>query len=408
MRPDDSDCRRSPLSSLRTRVLVAACVLLLGVPAAAAETDADRLERLRAEIAEIRQRLENDGARLGTAREKRFELERTIREATEQQVTFERRIAHKTARIDELRALKTDTERQLEHARDRALDNAAARYALGFQPKLKVLLHQEDARKLSRHLAYYDYVIGTYRADAERTAARIETLAHTEAALKLETNKLRRLRHDTVQHLESLKSLRAEHAALAASIAKRMGDDETRMTALVADEAELLGLLERLATSPPAPRPAPRPVPEPQAAAAGERPAATAFDTLKGHLEWPAGGRVLKAPGKAMRDGGARWAGVLIETPAGTEVRAVAQGQVVFADWFRNLGQLVIVDHGGGYMSLYGNNAELYRQAGDAVEAGEVIATVGNGEGELPQGLYFELRSGGNPLDPRRWCVARR
>lgn len=405
MRPDAGHDRRTYRLSFRSCLSALGAALVIAfAPGAIAEDDAARLERLRAEMGTLRERLDTDRERLGAARERAFEIEKTMRDATSRQAGLEQRIAQKSDRIAELRALRDATSRQLGHARERALENAAARYALGFQPKLKVLLHQEDARKLSRHLAYYDYVIGTYRADAERTAARVETLARTEAALKLETNTLRRLRHETARHLESLERLRTEHESLAAAIARRMEDDSARFEQLEVDAERLAALLEELsvAAAPSAPD---EPPPDPSGAAPAEAPP---FDSLKGQLEWPAGGRVLKAPGLAMRDGGARWAGVLIETPSGTEVRAVAAGTVVFADWFRNLGQLVIVDHGNGYMSLYGNNAALYRQAGDPVAAGEVIASVGEGAGDLPQGLYFELRAGGDPLDPRRWCVARR
>ena len=128
------------------------------------------------------------------------------------------------------------------------------------------------------------------------------------------------------------------------------------------------------------------------------------FEGLKGELDWPTTGRIAMAPGSTMRDGGAKWSGVIIESPPGSEVTAIASGRVAFADWFRNLGLLVIVDHGDGYMSLYGHNETLYADVGDAVEAGQVVATVGDTGGRVTSGLYFEIRQDGTPQDPRLWC----
>ena len=105
-----------------------------------------------------------------------------------------------------------------------------------------------------------------------------------------------------------------------------------------------------------------------------------------------------------MRAGGAKWSGVIIESEPGSEVVAVADGQVAFADWFRNLGLLVIIDHGDGYMSLYGHNQELYKENGELVVAGEIVATVGDTGGRRSTGLYFEIRQNGMPQDPRQWC----
>ena len=358
----------------------------------AAEPDAERLDQLRVELAALRETLEADNARLSEARERSFELERSLADASTRRDELETRIKQKSTRVEVLQAARETAESHLSRHRAQLLDNAASRYVLSFQPKLKVLLHQEDARVLSRNLAYYDYVIGAFRRDTVRAAEQVQTLDRTKAALKLETNKLRRLRHEAEHQIEALKNLRAERASLVAAITRRMRDGTARVEEMERDEARLAELLSGLAQQTPLPT-QPKPV---------------AFRELEGRLAWPADGRVTKAPGMALRDGGARWAGVLIDTPKDADVRAIAAGRVVFADWFRNLGKLVIIDHGGGYMSLYGNNAALHRAAGDIVTAGDTIASVGSGEGDLPAGLYFELRAAGEPLDPRRWCVARR
>jgi len=124
-------------------------------------------------------------------------------------------------------------------------------------------------------------------------------------------------------------------------------------------------------------------------------------------LTWPVAGRLAGDYGQPRGAGPARWTGVLLETPAGTPVRAVYHGRVAFADWLQGLGLLVIVDHGGGYMSLYGHNAALLKEPGDWVEPGEAIAEVGDTGGQARSGLYFEIRSNGEPVNPHPWIGKR-
>jgi len=115
-------------------------------------------------------------------------------------------------------------------------------------------------------------------------------------------------------------------------------------------------------------------------------------------------GQLLSAFGTLRKGGRLRSHGVTIGATAGTDVRAVSIGKVVFADWFRNLGLLLIIDHGDGYMSLYGHNEALLKKPGDVVTAGEVIGRVGNTGGLDDNALYFEIRHNGDPQDPVKWC----
>ena len=131
------------------------------------------------------------------------------------------------------------------------------------------------------------------------------------------------------------------------------------------------------------------------------------FSRLKGKLAWPVQGRVAGDFGQPRGAGPVKWNGVLLEAPAGTPVRAVYHGRVAFADWLQGLGLLVIVDHGGGYMSLYGHNEALLKESGDWVEPGESIAQVGDTGGQARPGLYFEIRLNGEPVNPNPWIAKR-
>jgi septal ring factor EnvC (AmiA/AmiB activator) len=131
------------------------------------------------------------------------------------------------------------------------------------------------------------------------------------------------------------------------------------------------------------------------------------FVRLKGKLAWPIQGKITGNYGQLRGDGPVRWNGVLLEAAAGTPVRAVYHGRVAFADWLPGLGLLIIVDHGGGYMSLYGHNEALLKESGDWVEPGESIAQVGDTGGQSRPALYFEIRQNGEPVNPHPW-IARR
>ncbi len=127
------------------------------------------------------------------------------------------------------------------------------------------------------------------------------------------------------------------------------------------------------------------------------------FARMKGSLKLPAKGELLSRFGATRSGGGPAWKGLFIQTPNGAEVHAVAPGRVVFAEWLRGFGNLLIIDHGDQYLSVYGNNEALLKQPGDVVQTGDLVATAGNSGGNPETGLYFELRYQGKPFDPIGW-----
>ena len=130
------------------------------------------------------------------------------------------------------------------------------------------------------------------------------------------------------------------------------------------------------------------------------------FAELKGKLAWPVKGKLRKLYGRHKPLSNLRWQGIVIEAPIGRQIRAVSHGRVAFADWLRGLGNLIIIDHGNSYLSLYGHNESLFKSAGEWVESGDVIASIGNSGGQKANGLYFEIRKKGKPQNPTGWCKA--
>lgn len=267
-----------------------------------------------------------------------------------------------------------------------------AAYEIGNQAYLKVLLNQEDPAEIDRMLNYYDYF---------NVARAKQVMTYNQTIVELQ--EISTALNAQLQQLEdNRQSLRTEEDALT-----RAQDQRRRTLALLVDEIQSAGneisrletdrsrleqLLDRLTESL-------ANIPTPGNA--------LPFSSMRGKLTLPAYGTITHGFGQRRNDGKLRWNGVFIDAPLGQTVHAVHYGRVVFSDWLRGFGLLLIISHGEGYMSLYGHNQTLYRETGDWVSAGDVIATVGDSGGQDKTGLYFEIRTAGKPSNPQQWCVAR-
>jgi septal ring factor EnvC (AmiA/AmiB activator) len=279
-------------------------------------------------------------------------------------------------------------------------------YEQGGPDALRLLLEGRDPADAARNLEYYAYI----------QRARLEVIAK----LRAESAELARLETDARARREALaaneqeqtaqaKRLGKERAGRAALVAKLSGDiarGRREIGKLKRDEARLTKLVEQIAKTlaakpaPPASR-AGRPVDR----VADASVAAQAFATLKGRLHFPVRGELENRYGGPREEGGTTWKGLFIRSATGETVHAIADGRVVYADWLRGFGNLLILDHGAGYMSLYAYNEGLLRQVGERVRAGDPVAQVGATGSSPESGLYFELRRDGAPFDPMTWIA---
>ena len=215
----------------------------------------------------------------------------------------------------------------------------------------------------------------------------LRTLEAEEAA---EKKRLEREKHARAQVLET--------------VSTEIAQQRRQISTLRRDEQRLTRLIERLAKEATKRRPrsaiANRALPDP-------RLTDSAFGRLKGRLRLPVIGELANRFGSPKEDTGLSWKGLFITAPSGREVKSIAPGRVVYADWLRGFGNLMILDHGDGYMSLYGNNEALLKQVGEEIRTGDTIAAVGNSGGNPDSGLYFELRYQGRPFDPLPWVTLR-
>ncbi|HTY02354.1 MAG TPA: peptidoglycan DD-metalloendopeptidase family protein [Rhodocyclaceae bacterium] len=203
------------------------------------------------------------------------------------------------------------------------------------------------------------------------------------------------------------------HKVLLAQTSERIKAQRQEIGALQRDEKRLGRLIEGLAritkhaAKPKAGRSAPGPAPAQNERTPDPSQAGGAFAALRGKLHLPVRGEIASRFGKPRPEGGTTWKGLFIRAPEGSEVKAVAGGEVVFADWLRGFGNLLVIDHGDAFLSVYGNNQSLLKETGQQVTPGEVVATVGNTGGSPESGLYFELRHQGQAFDPIRWVSLR-
>lgn len=345
------------------------------------------LAELRAEIEAIREALEerrslvdDEQAALAAAERELAALARDLRET-------EAALEQARTAVAELRDRADALEARVDAQREELAAQLQAAYRLGSRSRLRTLLNAEDPNRISRQLAMHGY-IGRARAELvdELTASRRDLDAVLETRRQRE-QELVALRQRQEEALDAQRSAREEREIALAVLRDRIRTDEARLEERRTAAAELESLLARLA-----------------GALADIPPelAAPPFAELRGALPMPVPGRVRAAFSDA-RNAEAAWQGWLIEAETGDEVRAVAYGRVAYADWLRGYGMMLIVDHGDGWMSLYGHNQALLADVGDWVEPGQVVALAGTSGGEARAGLYFQLRHEGEPVDPARW-----
>ena len=295
-------------------------------------------------------------------------------------------------RLRELELERAKLDKELAGERGALAGELRAAYVNGREEEIKLLLNQEDPATFGRMLQYYGYL---GRARAERIGSirdKLEHLALVREKIAAEHARLQELEAGQEREVAALRSAQDRRSKAVASINNQI---KSRGGELQRLESQARGLEKLIADL----RKALRDVP-----VAKQAP----FEPLKGKLPWPVQqGRVLARFGQPRAGGSMRWQGMLIGTDRGARVRAPFAGRVAYADWLPGMGLMLVVDHGGGYMSLYGHNEELFRKVGDPVAAGDVIGSVGDTGGHNQPALYFEVRRGRQPVDPEIWLQRR-
>lgn len=383
---------------------LAASLVNSAAPGATREED---LAALRARIESLRSELAGRESGRREARDALRASEVAISAANRALHAQEAEARGARAAIDQLAVRRAAQERALE-ARQEALARllaarARAGLAGGTPDFVRIALSGEDLSDAARKLHYLTYVSREAARMIELHRAGLAELARLKADSASRARDLAAIEARSRAGREQLLMERREHRRLVERIAGEIRSAKLRIQALVADEGRLARLVEEigklLAARPGAGYARVASVPE---ASAATQPAGP-FSALRGRLRLPVRGELAGRFGTQRTVGTASAKGIFIRAAEGEPIRAVAPGQVVYADWMRGFGNLLIVDHGEGYLSIYGNNESLLKQAGDAVTLGEPLATAGQSGGNEETGLYFELRHLGRPFDPLSW-----
>ena len=371
-----------------------ACVLNLCVVfAATTQQEAEqKLAKLQAQIQKSQQKLEKNRGEAGQLEKELRESERHIGELNQQLKTTETTLADTRKQIRSLETQKQGLLGELSKHRSIFYSQIRSEYLYGGQQKLKLLLNQQESTTLSRNLVYYDYLHRARLQEIEKASQILQSVNKVQAEIHEQENNIAQSQSKLLTKKQSIVEQQQKRESVLATLSDSVSSEQAKLSNLEKDETQLKELIkdirETLAGIPVIDQ--------------GQK-----FGSLKGKLYWPVVGRPSNKFGQRRNAARSKlnWQGVFIPSKEGNNVRSIFHGRVAFAEWMRGLGLLIIVDHGDGYMSLYGHNQSLYKQPGEWVKAGDLIATVGNSGGNTSPGLYFEIRKQGEPVNPANWCT---
>ncbi|MEH6502737.1 MAG: peptidoglycan DD-metalloendopeptidase family protein [Cycloclasticus sp.] len=377
--------------------LYAKIILLVVLIPIATLTFASKEEENKKQLALLRERMqlvEKNIAQTQRAKTKEErglrQIEKRLSETKKNLRSLNSNLVQTEKKIEQLEQQKKTIEQDISSQKGLLAEQIRSAYFMGKQQRVKLLLNQQQPERISRVMQYYDYF----------NRARLDHIKVLDNAFLQLKNVEGQLKSERLERLTFVAAKRAENESLIASkkqrkimLAKLHKDIKSsgqELAVLKENEKRLTDLLNRISQA----------INDIPISDQQNKP----FSSLKGKLPWPIKGQLRKKFGSAKQAG--RYDGVLITAREGAAIRSISHGRVVYADWLRGYGLLIIVDHGSNYLSLYAHNEGLYKEVGDWVSAGETIATVGISGGQQKAGLYFSIRKNGKPVNPVHWCRA--
>lgn len=356
------------------------------------QPSADEQAATEAQLEQIASELKRRETAIGQRAEQLSVTERELKQLEQQMATVASELNTSTNQLADIRAriedlqnqentLNQDLKRQL-GLLEKQLDMA---YRMGQHDYLKLVLKQQEPSKFERLLGYYGYFNRARIAALENIHLTQDQLAQVRSDVLDQQNKLQQRAQQQRQQQGVLKEQQADQQQLAKRLQREQSADQQRIEQLRRDQESLEQVLAAIQ------------------AALRDEPRLEGLNALRGKLSWPATGNVQRVFGK-QRSGGVTWKGVVIDADGGQPVKAIADGRVLFANWLRGYGLLIVLDHGDGYMSLYGHNQTILPAVGDIVRAHETIALVGQSGGREEPAVYFEIRVKGDAVNPVQWC----
>ncbi|MBD2859969.1 peptidoglycan DD-metalloendopeptidase family protein [Spongiibacter sp. KMU-158] len=384
----------SPWAQLTARVLLLTCAVISPLVSTQAQAQdqqqsEQQLSRLLDQIRKLKNTITGTLSQRDNAQQSLQEVEREIGKLAREQRQIEASYRGQQSKLQQLENRQRELNIQQQNQKALIAKQLRSAYMLGNESQLKMLLNQQDPNAVSRMMGYYDYFNKARRQQLEnyrQTLVEIQELIPKVNSATLELAAQKTALDKQEQQLNAKKSDRAN---IVAQLDSKLANQKDSLSDLDRQRQELEGVLKALTEEI-----TEIIIPE----------SYLPFAKMRGKMAWPAAGKRLNNYGAPRQGSAVKWQGVQIAAQEGDTVKAIHNGRVVYADWLRGSGLLLILDHGGEYLSLYAHNQSLLRGEGEWVKAGEAIATVGNSGGRQQNGLYFEIRHKGKPTNPYRWC----
>lgn len=378
---------------LITLVILLSATWFVEVLAAPSQQETEKkLAKIQQQIRNSQQNVEKQRGEIGSLEKQLREAEQSIGKLNQQLDITETQLKKNQDKIAELQTEEKQLQQQLSKHHEILYAQIRSEYQYGGQQKLKLLLNQQEPEKLGRNLIYYDYLNRARLSEINKATELLQSVHQVQIQIRQEEDLAKLAKEKLLNEKQLLQQAQSKRKTAINSLNNNISSEKQKLASLADNEKQLKDLIEKL-------RAALKDIPGIDQG--------KGFNQLKGQLYWPVVGMPSNKFGQSRNAARNKlsWEGVFIPSTEGNNVRSIYHGRIAFAEWMRGLGLLIIVDHGDGYMSLYGHNQSLFKQVGEWVNAGEKLASVGNSGGSNRPGLYFEIRKQGNPVNPAQWCA---
>jgi septal ring factor EnvC (AmiA/AmiB activator) len=366
--------------------------LMLAVAAARAETATDMTKQLQAvdkQITAIQATLSNDKVKRGQLEKDLQKTDIAVGQVAASLHSVDKELGLQAAKLAILQQQKLLYQQQLTEQQNALASQIRAAYFMGQQNYFKLLLNQQNPTAISRNMTYFKY-FNQHRVELiNKLATTVTQLQQNEAQIVAETQTLRVLRQQQQLQQQQLIQAQTTRQQLLTRLNQQITTNTQQLSTLTSNKKNLQNLIDNL---------------QRQAAQTPMASLPIPFAKLKGALPWPTHGSISMHYNTPIDGSELLSNGVVIRAPEGQNVYSIYPGHVLFAGWLKGFGLLMIIDHGNGYMSLYGRNQGLFKKVGQDVNAGDLIAQVGESGGFSQSALYFEIRYNGDPVNPETWC----
>ena len=379
---------RIPIWSVLLAVFIC---LTLSLDTLADNKQQQELEKLKVSISSLEKKLRKQRKEKNTLQQKLEIVERNVVDLDKKIRAVSKKITKTENNLSRLNSDKNKLEQRINKQRSIIAEQIRAAYKTGNEEPIKLLLNQEDPEQLSRILKYYDYLLDARSKKIDQFTADIESLKITLSKIETQKTLLADAKKELEKDKQQLASSISQRKATLTKVSQSLQSNKQQLNQYKKQRDELEAVVQTVGE-------AAKAIPPAQ-----DYPS---FALSKGKLNWPVRGRLTAGYG-SKRSEYLRWQGWLISAKKGASIKSVHHGRVVFSDYLRGFGLLVIVDHGDGYMTLYAHNKELLKETGDWVQSGETVARAGNTGGLTNTALYFEVREKGKPVNPRPWLSKR-